>query len=104
MEHTYENQTTYGALAYETMFGYYADDLDDLPYQLDLDNMRGPGGEFCTELGVALERCVENGRRITVRDYVDALCLENGRYSSLGIECDDYGEFMRRVRMVDVVF
>ena len=98
----YLDEQAPGVAEYEEVFGEY--ELDGLPYQFDIDNRGERPSFFCMQFGKMLKRCVDENRKVTVRDYVDAFYLKNGVYSHLGVTSRDFDSFVDEISKMEVYF
>ena len=100
---TYLEEIPSSVEEYEDRFGEF--ELDDLPYQFDIDNRAERPSFYSREFGDLLARCLAEDRKVTVRDYVDTFYLgADGVYSHIGIKARDYDEFVDKVSNTEVFF
>ena len=101
MKLTLAKTPTASAVKYEERYG--AIEPDDLPYQLEWPSLFPPEGESayeCVEYGKLLAKCLERGKPVTVREYVDLFWLDGGTYRWNDIAETSYKEFVAKVSAV----
>lgn len=101
MKLTFAKNPTASAVQYEERYG--AIEPDDLPYQLEWPSSFPPEGESayeCVEYGELLAKCLERGKPVTVREYVDFFWRDGWKYRWNGIEEASYKAFLAKVSAV----
>lgn len=95
---------TKGYSDYVAKFGDRIEAFDEMPYQISPASRTNPEAiSGNDDLDVPFRDCVKHGRKITVREIVDALYKwPDGHYEFMSVKAKSYNDFMKAVSKLDV--